>query len=152
MSRPRVIAVERILEPIIALAGCSKLQHITVAGSKSIELMFELNRRGYACVASSANCGHPAEQYDVALVDWRQRKLRTLTLHTLETTLDWLLEFLSPGGILVLWLDSQKPAANQEIRSALEARGLVVEAATVREDGSAFSARRLEIPPISKAA
>jgi hypothetical protein len=147
MTRSHVAATARIIEPMIALAGCLNFQHIIMAGSKSIELMFELNRRGYSRVASSANCGHASAQYDVALVDWRQRTFRTL-----ETTLDWLLEFLSPDGVLVLWLDSQKPAANQQIRLALEARGLVVEAATVREDGCAFSARRREIPPISKAA
>jgi hypothetical protein len=148
MTRSRdAVAIERIIEPMVALAGCSKLQPIVVVGTKSIELMFELNRRGYARVASSANCGQAAGQYDVALVDWRQRTFRAL-----ETTLDRQLEYLSPGGVLVLWLDAQKPAANQAIRSALEARGLVIEAATVREDGSAVAARRREMPPLLKAA
>jgi hypothetical protein len=67
----------RILEPMIALAHCSKLQRIIVAGEKSIELMFELERLGYR-VASTANCGRPTEQYDVALVDWRKRTFRAL--------------------------------------------------------------------------
>jgi len=137
----------RVIEPMIALAGCSKLQPIIVAGAKSVELTFELNRRGYVRVAATANCGQPAGQYDVALVDWRQRTFRAL-----ETTLDWLVDFLSPAGVLVVWLDSHKPAANQDLRAALERRGFAVEAETVREDGCAVSARRCQMHPISKAA
>jgi hypothetical protein len=148
MTQSRLIrANERIIESMIALAGCSKLQRIIVAGSRSVELMFELHRCGYVRASGTANCGHPAGQYDVALVDWRQR-----TFTTLERTLDWLLDFLSPTGVLVVWVDSQKPAANQDLRSTLERRGFVVEAVTVREDGSAFSARRYQRNPISEAA
>jgi hypothetical protein len=61
-------AGDRIIEPMIALAGCSKQHRIVVAGSKGVELMLELHRRGYARAAATANCGHPAGQYDVALV------------------------------------------------------------------------------------
>ena len=109
--------------------------------------MFELHRRGYVHASASANCGHPAGQYDVALVDWRQR-----TFKALETTLDWVANFLSPAGVLVVWVDPHKPAATQNLRSALERRGFVVEAETAREDGSAVSARRCEMNPISKVA
>ena len=84
---------DRIIEPMIALAGCSKQHRIVVAGSKAVELMLELHRRGYARAAATANCGHPAGQYDVALVDWRRR-----TFKTLEVALDWLVEFLNPAG------------------------------------------------------
>jgi hypothetical protein len=148
MTQSRLIrANERIIESMIALAGCSKLQRIIVAGSRSVELMFELHRCGYVRASGTANCGHAAGQYDVALVDWRQR-----TFTTLERTLDWLVDFLSPTGVLVVWVDSQKPAANQDLRSTLERRGFVVEAVTVREDGSAFSARRYQRNPISEAA
>jgi hypothetical protein len=143
----RIPATERIVEAMLALAGCSKLQRIMVAGSKSIELSFELHRRGYARAAATANCGQPAGQYDVALVDWRQR-----TFKALETTLDWLADFLSPAGALIVWVDAQKPAAGQNLRAALERRGFVVEAGTVREDGQAVFARRYEMSPISKAA
>ena len=48
--------------------------------------------------------------------------------------------------------NSQKPAANQELRYALERRGFVVDAVTVREDGTAISARRYQQEPFSKAA
>jgi hypothetical protein len=46
---------EQIVEPMIALARCSKLQRIIVAGSKSCELMFALNRRGYHRVSTTAD-------------------------------------------------------------------------------------------------
>src|SRR3984885_218666 len=89
MSSLQVATGDRIIEPMIALAGCSAQHRIVVAGSKSMELMLELHRRGYSHAASTGNCGRPAGQYDVALVDWRRR-----TLGTLEATLDWLLDFL----------------------------------------------------------
>src|SRR5262245_1985226 len=136
-----------IVEPMIALARCSKRQRILVAGAKSAELMFELNRRGHARVATTANCGLPAGQYDVALVDWRQRSLKSL-----ETMLDWLVVFLSSAGVLVVRHDPLEPTANRKLRAALEQHGLVVEAGTVREHGSAVSARRRESGPLSKVA
>jgi len=148
MTQSRLIrANERVIETMIGLAGCSKQKPILIAGARSVELMLELRRCGYIHTAGTANCGRPAGQYDVALVDWRQRTFRTL-----EKTLDWLMNFLSPTAVLVVWVDSQKPAANQELRGALESRGFVVEAIQAREDGVAFSARRYLQKPLSKAA
>ena len=146
-SRLTTPANERIIEPMIALARCSKLQQIIVAGAKSAELMFEMHRRGYVRVATTANCGLPAGQYDVALVDWRQRSVKAL-----ETTLDWLVEFIGPTGVLVVWVDPQERADNRTLRSTLERHGLIVEAGTIREHGSAVSAQRCEMNPISKVA
>jgi acetolactate synthase regulatory subunit len=140
-------ADERIIEPMIALARCSKLQRIIVAGSRSVELVLELHRSGYVRAAATANCGHAAGQYDVALVDWRQR-----TFKALERTLDWLVEFLGPAAVLVVWIDPQKPTVRQELQRALERRGFVVEAVTAGEDGSAVSARRYLVNPLAKAA
>jgi len=140
-------AGERIIEPMIELACCSKLHRIIVAGAQRGALMFELHRRGYARVATPANCGLPAGQYDVALVDWRQRSIKAL-----DTTLDWLVCFLNPLGVLVVWMDSHEPAANRKLRSVLEKHGLVVEAATAREHGFAVSAQRSEMKAISKVA
>jgi hypothetical protein len=137
----------RILDPMIALAQCSKLHRIIVAGEKSIELVFELERWGYAHVASTANCGRPADQYRVALIDWRGRTFRSL-----ETTLDWLVDFLRPGAVLVVWTDRQKAQARESVYTALERRGFGIETATVRPDGSLVSARRRELSPIRKAA
>lgn len=42
--------------------------------------MLELHRRGYVRAAATANCGLPAGQYDVALVDWRRRTFKTLEI------------------------------------------------------------------------
>jgi hypothetical protein len=148
MTSSRTIpAGDRIIDPMIALAGCSKQHRIVVAGSKGVELMLELQHRGYARTAASANCGHPAGQYDVALVDWRRRTLRTL-----EVALDWLVDFLSPAGLLVVWVDPQKAAANETLRASLERRGFVIEAGTVHDCGCAVSARRREMNPLRKAA
>src|ERR1700690_2384004 len=103
-------AGDRIIDPMLALASCSKQHRIVVAGSKGLELMLELQRRGYARAAATANCGHPAGQYDVALVDWRRR-----TFKSLEIALDRLVKFLSPTGVLVVWVDPQKAAANEAL-------------------------------------
>src|SRR5580704_15591931 len=138
-------AGDRILEPMIALAGCSEQHRIVVAGSKAIELMLDLHRRGYTQAAATANCGHPAGQYDVALVDWRRR-----TFKTLEVALDWLAEFLGPAGVVVVWVDPQKAAANETLRLSLEQRGFVIESGTVHECGCAVSARRREANPLRK--
>jgi acetolactate synthase regulatory subunit len=140
-------AGDRIIEPMIALAGCSTQHRIVVAGSKGVELMLELQRRGFARTAATANCGQPAGQYDVALVDWRRR-----TFKTLEVALDWLVDFLSPAGVLVVWVDPQKAAANEALRASLERRGFVIEAGTVHDCGRAVSARRRETNPLRKAA
>lgn len=148
MNQPRPTSPnERVMEPMLALGRCSRQHRIIVAGSKSVELMFELHRRGYNRTASTANCGLPAGQYDVALVDWRRRTFRVL-----ETTLDCLVDFLTPTGILVVWVDPQKPAANEELRSSLRRRGFVIEDGTVHEFGYAVSARRLDVRQLPKAA
>ena len=138
---------ERIIEPMLGLARCSKHHRIIVAGSQRSELMFELHRRGYGRVATTTTCGLPDGQYDVALVDWRQHSIKAL-----ETTLDWLVHFLTPSGVLVAWLDPQERAGNRTLRAMLEEHGFVVEAGTVRDHGSAVAARRCDPYPVSKAA
>jgi hypothetical protein len=140
-------AGDRIIDPMIALACCSKQHRIVVAGSRGVELMLELQLRGYVRTAATANSGLPAGQYDVALVDWRRR-----TFKSLEVALDRLVQFLSPAGVLVVWVDPQKPAATEVLRRSLESRGLVIESGTVHECGCAVSARRREMNPIRKAA
>jgi len=52
-----VVAGDRIIQPMIALAGCSTRHRIVVAGSKSMELMLELHRHGYLRAAATGNCG-----------------------------------------------------------------------------------------------
>jgi len=147
MASFRIAACHRIIDPMIALGGCTTQHRILAAGSKSTEMMIELHRRGYARAVSIGNCGRPAGQYDVALVDWRRR-----TLHDLEVALDWLGKFLSPAGIVVVWVDAQKPAANQSLRSSLEKHGYVIEQGTVHECGRALAARLRQPTPLKKAA
>ena len=148
MTQSRLMpSSERIIEPMLALARCSKHHRIIVAGSQRSELMFDLHRRGYGRVATTTTCGLPDGQYDVALVDWRQH-----SINALETTLDWLVHFLTPSGVLVAWLDPQERAGNRTLRAMLEEHGLVVEAGTVRAHGSAVAARRCDPYPLSKAA
>jgi hypothetical protein len=147
MASLKVATGDRIIDPMIALAGCSTRHRIIVAGSKSMEMALELQHRGYLGAAASGNCGRPAGQYDVALVDWRRRPLRTL-----ETTLDWLVDFVCPSGVLVVWVDAQKPTANQSLRALVETRGFIVMQGTIHECGSALSARRQQTYPLQKAA
>ena len=52
MSSPQIATGDRIVDPMITLAGCSTRQRIVVAGSKSMELMLELHRRGYLLAAA----------------------------------------------------------------------------------------------------
>jgi hypothetical protein len=148
MIQSRLISAnERVLEPMLALAGCSKTDRIIVAGAKGIELAFALHRRGYVGAAATADCGHPARQYGAALVDWRQR-----TLKALETTLDWLVAYLRPLGVVVIWVDAQNPTGQHNLRAALERRGFRIETGRVHEHGFVISARRTETRPILKAA
>ena len=147
MSSLQLATGDRIIDPMVALSGCSTRQRILIAGSKSMELMMELQRRGYLLAAAAGNCGRPNAQYDVALVDWRRR-----TLHALEPTMDWLVDFLSPSAALVVWVDAQKPAANESLRALVAKRGFVVVRDTVHDCGCAFLARRSQGYPVQKAA
>jgi len=137
-------AGKQIIEPMMELARCSKFARIIVAGANSAALMFELHCRGYVRVSTTMNCGVPSGQYDVALVDWRGRSIKAF-----DTTLDWLVGFLSPSGGLIVWIDPQVPAGNRKVRSLLERHGLVVEAGTVSQYGSGVSARLCEMKAIS---
>ena len=147
MQSRLAVAGDRIIEPMLDLARCSNLNRIIVAGAKSAALMFELHRRGYVRVRTTANCGLPDGQYDVALVDWRERSIKAL-----DTTLDWLLDFLSPTGGLIVWIDPQEPANNRKLRAMLEKHGLIIEAGTVREHGSAVLAQRSDMKAMPKVA
>ena len=63
MSPIRITAAgERLVEPIIALAHCSKLARIIVTGADSAEAVIDLHRLGYARATTTSNCGLPAGQ------------------------------------------------------------------------------------------
>jgi hypothetical protein len=141
------ITGDRIIAPMIDLSACARTDRILIAGSKALEFVLEMQRRGFDRTAASANCGRAANQYDVALVDWRRR-----TIHSLDPTLKWLLGYLRPAGRLVVWVDAQKEIANENLRAALERRGFAVESGTVHDCGQGISARLLVTPPLKKAA
>jgi hypothetical protein len=147
MSPIRITAAgERIVEPIIALAHCSKLARIIVTGANSTEAVIDLHRLGYARAATTLNCGLPAGQYDVVLLDGRQRSIKAI-----ETTLDWVADFLSLTGVLIVWLDPLQPATGRPLRTVLESHGFRIEVG-VQERGSAVAARRCDKGLISKVA
>ncbi len=112
-----------------------------------MELVIELHRRGYLLAAAAGNCGLPASQYEVALVDWRRR-----TLLALDATMDWLDDFPSPRAVLVIWLDAQKAAAKDTLRAAVMKRGFVVLQGAEHPCGSVLLARRSQAFPVQQAA
>jgi len=148
MNPIRITAAgERIVKPIIALAHCSKLARIIVTGANSTEAVTDLHRLGYTRATTTLNCGVPSGQYDVVLLDGRERSIKAI-----ETTLDWAVDFLSPKGVLIVWLDPHRPATARPLRSVLENHGFWIEAGTLHERGSAVAARRYDKSLISKAA
>ena len=142
MNQPNLATAsgERIIETMIELARCSKLHRIIVAGSKEPRLMFELHRRGYNRVATTATCGLPRGQCDVGFVDWQQQSIKVL-----KTSLDRVAHFLAPTSVLVIWIDSCESTDRRKLGSILERLGFRVEVGTQCERGLAISARRLDV-------
>jgi hypothetical protein len=118
-----------------------------VTGANSAEAVIDLHRVGYARATTTSNCGLPGGQYDVVLLDGRQRSIKAI-----ETTLNWVAGFLSRTGVLIVWLDPLQPATGRPLRTVLKSRGFRIEAGAVHERGSAVAARRCEVKPISKVA
>ncbi len=123
MTRNSTPARERIAESLVELARCSRQHRFIVAGANSPELMFALHRRGYVRVATTTTCGLPHGQYDVALVDWQGRSIKSL-----ETTLDWLVHYLGSPAVMVIWVDlpgaRRKPQARCDSgQGGLQRRG-----------------------------
>jgi hypothetical protein len=137
----------QIIEPMIQLACCSKSHRIIVAGSKGRELMFELHRRGFTRVATTATCGLPRGQCSVALIDWQLEAIAAL-----ERTLGWLVLFLAPAAVLVVWVDSSERSGNRKLGSMLERLGFTIEAGTRCEQGLAVAARRRDAVRMNVAA
>jgi hypothetical protein len=142
-----MLVMDRILDPMLTLAGCSKHHRIVLAGSKAVELKLQLHRLGYGNSAATVDCGHPAGQFDFAFVDWRGRSFKQLA-----TALGWVPDYLAPGGVLLIWIDPQRPAASQNLRLLLERRGFIIEDGTVHESGCAVAARRCKADAMGKAA
>ena len=143
MRKPKpAMAGDQIVTAMIKLARCANVHRIILSGSAAPQRMFELHRRGYSRVASTASCGLPHGQYDVALGEWQLHSIRAL-----ETTLNWLVHFLAPVGVLVIWIDSEEHSGPQRLKSILWRLGFRIEAGTRCKDGVAISARRLQASP-----
>lgn len=138
---------EQLIRTMIEFARCSKSHRIVVAGPRCSEHMFELHRRGYTRVATTSTCGLPRGQYGVALVDWQLQSIKAL-----ETTLDWLVHFLTPTGVLVVSIDSSNRMDNQKLGLMLEQLGFRIEAGTCCEQGFVISARRRDAMQLAVAA
>jgi hypothetical protein len=140
MNKPKLTpSGNRITETMIGLARCSRFHRIIVAGSSGPERTFELHRRGYSRVMTTTTCGLPHGQYDVAFVDWQLHSMEAL-----ETTLDWLVHFLAPQGVLVVCVDAAERLGRRKLNLILQRLGFRVEAGTRCEQGLAISARRLD--------
>jgi hypothetical protein len=120
---------------------------VLVSGAIGKEVLIELHRRGCSRVVTTAHCGLPHGQYDVAVVGWQRQSLKAL-----EVTLIWLVHYLGPKGVLAIWIDSNEPAANRKLRSMLDRLGFRVEAGTSCENGLAVAARRCESMPLAQVA
>jgi hypothetical protein len=88
----------------------------------------------YVYVATTASSAVGVGEYNVALMDWRERSIKTL-----GSTLHWLLRSLDQDGVVVVWVDSSDPFAGT-IQSVLRKCGLTVEAGAVRDNGTVVSA------------
>jgi hypothetical protein len=130
--------IDRITCTMIELAQCSAGHRIILAGSNEPDRIFKLHSRGFPRVVTTATCKLSRRQYDVALVEWRQHSIKAL-----ETTLDWLVHFLSPMGVLVIWIDAVPE--RRKLHSAIEKLGFHVETGTRCDNGFVVSARRLNV-------
>jgi len=128
----------RIVKTLAEHAQATKSHRIIVAGSNCSEVFLDLRRLGYSRVETTKSCRIPYTQYDVAFLAWREHSITALA-----TTLDWLVHFLSPTGVLVIWID--RPLAARRLRSAVERLGFRAEIGVRCENGFATSARRLGI-------
>jgi hypothetical protein len=127
-------SIDRIIDTMIELARCSSDHRIILAGAKKSGRIFELRHRGYPRIVTTATC----KLCRGGLVEWRQHSIKAL-----EATLDWLVHFLSPTGVLVIWMDIAP--GHRELRSAIERLGFRIETRTRCENGFAISARRLRV-------
>ena len=131
---------QSIIATAVELARCSAHHRIIVAGDQAPHHMFELHRQGFDRAVTTAHCGLPHGQYDVALVAWRMHSIKAL-----ETTLDWLAHYLAPTGVLVVWVNVSEGAKERELRTMLARLGFRIEAGTRVGGCVAVSAYRLDI-------
>ncbi len=138
-------ANEQIIDTVIELAHCSKRQRILLAGSKAPDRLSDFHRRGFNRVMTTAICGLRRDQYDVAVVGQPG-----ISIKALETTLDWLVHFLAPAGLLVVWVESCADPC--QLVSVLERLGFRIEVGTSCQSGFAVAARKRGLTDTAEAA
>jgi len=111
------------------------------------DMLLELGRLGFINSFSTRACGLPQGHYDVAMVAWSDRSVKTL-----KTTLDWLVHRLRPTGVVTIWIDNPDREAQQWLRSTLDQLGFRIHAGSQIENGVAVAARRVEIARTAVAA
>lgn len=131
---------DRKIDSVIKLARCSERHRILLAGPRDPDPVADWRSRGYRRVATTATSRLPRGQYDVAFVEWRQHSIKAL-----ETMLDWLVYFLSPQGVLVIWIDEvpDTASARRILPSVIERLGFRPGTARRCQKGFAISACRV---------
>jgi hypothetical protein len=138
---------ERIVHGLVTLARARRTDRFLVAGHAASDMLLELGRLGFINAFSTRTCGLPQGHYDVAMVAWSDRSVKTL-----KTTLDWLVHRLRPMGVVTIWIDNPEREAQQWLRLRLDQLGFRIDAGSRIEHGVAVSARRVEIFPAAIAA
>jgi hypothetical protein len=148
MSQSSAVALhERIVDAMIELARAAKSQRIITGGANQFDMLVELHRRGYMRTTSMRTCRIPCRQFDVALVASGAQPMRDL-----EATLDRLVSFLGPAGVLVVWVASRESMPDRKLRLLFERLAYRVESGTCCEGGIALCARPIEACLLGKAA
>jgi hypothetical protein len=138
---------ERVTRTLVGLARVNEAHRVLVSGALGKDVLLELHRSGCLRVVTTAHCGLPLGQYDVAVVGWQRQSLKAL-----EVTLIWLVHYLVPRSVLAIWIDSNEPSASRKLRAILDRLGFRVEAGTSCERGLAVAARRCESMPLAQVA
>jgi hypothetical protein len=147
MTQPGFIpSDDRIVDTMIGLACAAKSHRIILAGSNSFETFLELRRRGYPRVTTTRICRAPFGQHDVAFIAQRAPSVRAL-----EAILEGLVHFLSPVGVLVVWIGPHQ-ISSRSFRLFLEKLGFRIESGTCCESGVVLSARRIGSSPLARVA
>ena len=118
---------ERIVARLVELARAKRRDRLLVAGHAKNDILLELHRYGFLSAVSTKSCGLPRCQYDIAMVAWHDHSIKVL-----EPTLDLVVQFLSPTGVLAIWVGSLEHGAHQQLRLALDRLGFHIE---IREPG-----------------
>jgi hypothetical protein len=131
-------SIDHITGTMIELAQCCAEHRIILAGSNEHDRISELHSHGFSRAVTTATCKLSRRQYDVAFVEWRQHSIKAL-----ETILDWLVHFVTPMGVLVIWIDAAPE--QRKLHAAIEKLGFHVETGTRCQNGFVVSARRINV-------